>query len=158
MKSKLFAKGKSWRNRAESGFTTTVQAIYYTVLLFLFFAYIFDFGGAGYIATVGTEAARLAAQDAAKNIDRQAFLDNQEIRLSPDAKARAEELVGSATAGSVAVVDVRVNSQATRDVIAVYATARADMPILGSLIGLGPITFPIEAFAEPAYGINEPGQ
>src|SRR5512133_3804891 len=65
------------RVRVESGYTVTIQAIYYTVLLFIFFALIFDFGNAGYVATVGTEAARLAAQDAAKNIDQQAFIDNQ---------------------------------------------------------------------------------
>ncbi len=158
MNSHFLAKVKLWRCRAESGYTVTVQAIYYTIMLFMFFALIYDFGGAGYVATVGTEAARLAAQDAAKHIDQQAFIDSQEVRLSPDAVARAQQLVNSATAGNVQVTSVTINSLSARDVIAVYATARAPMPVLGSLFGIQPIIFPIAAFAEPAYGINQEGQ
>ena len=62
--------------------------------------------------------------------------------------------------GKVTVTSVRVNPIDERgvDVIAVYATATANMPVLGSLFGLGSITFPIQAFAEPAYGIDEEGQ
>jgi hypothetical protein len=142
----------------ESGYTVTVQAIYYTMLLFMFFALIFDFGNAGYVATVATNSARLAAQDAAKNVDQEAFINDQEIRLSPDALTRAQELVSSATKGQVTVTEVTINHLATRDVIAVYASATAQMPVLGSLFGLGAITFPIQAFAEPAYGIDQEGQ
>ena len=146
--------------KAESGYTVTVQAIYYTVLLFMFFALIFDFGNAGYVATVATNAARLAAQDAAKNIDADAFINNQEVRLSADALERAQELVNDATDGRVKVTEVTKNYIEARgvDVIAVYASATAAMPVLGSLFGIGSITFPVQAFAEPAYGINQEGQ
>jgi hypothetical protein len=144
--------------RAESGYTVAVQAIYYTVLLFIFFALIFDFGNAGYVATVATNAARLAAQDAAKNVDQEAFINNQEVRLSADALARAQELVSDSTKGQVKVNSVAINHLSTRDVIAVYASATAAMPVLGSLFGIGSITFPVQAFAEPAYGINQEGQ
>ncbi len=148
----------AWRVAIESGYTVTVQAIYYTVMLFMFFALIYDFGGAGYVATVGNEAARLAAQDAAKHIDQQAFLNTQEVRLSNDALQRAQQLVNSATAGNVQITSITINHLATRDVIAVYGTAKANMPVLGSLFGMPPIYFPIAAFAEPAYGINQEGQ
>lgn len=144
--------------KAESGYTVTVQAIYYTVLLFIFFALIFDFGNAGYVATVATNAARLAAQDAAKNVDQEAFINYQEVRLSADALARAQELVGDSTKGQVIVNSVAINHLSTRDVIAVYASATAAMPVLGSLFGIGSITFPVQAFAEPAYGIDQEGQ
>ena len=144
--------------RAESGYTVTVQAIYYTVLLFIFFALIFDFGNAGYVATVATNAARLAAQDAAKNVDQEAFINNQEVRLSADALARAQELVSDSTNGQVSVTSVAINHLSTRDVIAVYASATAAMPVLGSLFGIGSISFPVQAFAEPAYGIDQEGQ
>jgi hypothetical protein len=156
---------KMWRRtiqrygrKAESGYTVTVQAIYYTVLLFMFFALIYDFGNAGYVATTATNAARLAAQDAAKNIDRDAFINNQEVRLSADALTRAQELVGDSTNGQVSVTSVTINHLSTRDVIGVYASATAAMPVLGSLFGIGSVTFPIQAFAEPAYGIDQEGQ
>ncbi len=146
--------------KAESGYTVTVQAIYYTVLLFIFFALIFDFGNAGYIATVATNAARLAAQDAAKNVDQEAFINDQEVRLNADALVRAQELVNDATDGKVKVTEVTKNYLEARgvEVIAVYASATAEMPVLGSLFGIGSITFPVQAFAEPAYGIDQEGQ
>jgi hypothetical protein len=147
-----------WRVKAEAGFTVSVQIIYYTVILFVFFALIFDFGNAGYVATVATNSARLAAQDAAKNIDPDAFINNQEVRLSPDALTQAQTLVDDATDGRVKVTGVTVNRLDARDVIAVYASATAAMPVLGSLFGIGSITFPVQAFAEPAYGINQEGQ
>ena len=148
------------RKRAESGYTVTIQAIYYTVLLFIFFALIYDFGNVGYVATVATNATRLAAQDAAKNIKWEAFVSDQKVILSPDAPARAQELVNDATGGRVKVTEVTKNYLEARgvEVIAVYASATAEMPVLGSLFGLGSITFPVQAFAEPAYGIDQEGQ
>ena len=141
--------------RAESGYTVTIQAIYYTVLLFIFFALIYDFGNVGYIATVATNASRLAAQDAAKNIDQQAFIEDQEVILSSDATDRAQQLVSSATEGKVQVTQVTLLEGGRY--IAVYASATAQMPVLGSLFGLWSVTFPVQAFAEPAYGIGNYG-
>ena len=65
----------------ESGYTVTVQAIYYVFVLYLFFALIYDFGQAGYVFTVASNAARMAAQDAAKNIDEDIFVIDQEVRF-----------------------------------------------------------------------------
>jgi hypothetical protein len=149
------------RKRAESGYTVAIQAIYYTVLLFIFFALIYDFGNVGYIATVATNATRLAAQDAAKNIDRDAFVYSQQVILNPDAPARAQELVDDATGGKVKITrspEIKHIDSRGVDVIVVYASATAEMPVLGSLFGIGSITFPVQAFAEPAYGIDQEGQ
>lgn len=160
MNSKQSEIAKRWRVKAEAGFTVTVQIIYYTVILFVFFALIFDFGNAGYVATVATNSARLAAQDAAKNIDPDAFISNQEVLLSPDALIQAQMLVDDATDGKVKVTEVTKKYIEARgvEVIAVYASATAEMPVLGSLFGIGSITFPVQAFAEPAYGIDQEGQ
>ena len=147
-----------WTVKVESGFTVAVQAVYYTVILFVFFALIFDFGNAGYVATVANNAARLAAQDAAKNIDQNAFLNSQEIRLAPNALARAQDLVNNATGGIVHVTSVSISHLVLRDVIEVKASAVAQMPVLGSLFGIGSVTFPVQAYGEPAYGIDEEGQ
>jgi hypothetical protein len=151
---------KQWKRCAESGFTVTIQAIYYTVLLFIFFGLIYDVGNAGYVATIATNAARMAAQDAAKNVDPQAFLDNQEVRLNDHAKDDAQDLVDRMTNGIVTLTSVDIVNLPSRgvDVIAVKGNAVARMPVLGSLFGFGSLTIPVEAYAEPAYGISEEGQ
>jgi hypothetical protein len=146
------------RRRAESGFTVTIQAIYYVLLLFFFFALIFDLGGAGYVYSISSNAVRMAAQDAAKNIDEQAFLTNQEVRLSNDALARAQALVSGMTGGHATITSLTINHQLVRDVIVVRANATASLPVLGSLCGLESVTIPVEGYAEPAYGISREGQ
>ncbi|MCL5997318.1 MAG: hypothetical protein M1546_14865 [Chloroflexi bacterium] len=149
---------KQFRREAESGFTVTIQAIYYTVLLFIFFALIFDFGNAGFVFTVASNATRLAAQDAAKNIDEEAFINDQEIRLQSDALTRAQEMVTGLAGDRVTVTNVTISRLEQRDVIVVQAIALANMPVLGNMFGLSSVSFPVEAFAEPAYGISEEGQ
>ena len=36
--------------------------------------------------------------------------------------------------------------------------AIAALPVLGSLFGLNSVTIPVEAYAEPAYGLSQEGQ
>jgi len=146
------------KRKAESGFSIAIQSIYYVSLLFIFFGLIFDLGNAGYVYTIASNAARMAAQDAAKNIDEQAFLDEQEIRLSDGAMARAQAIVSGMTDDKVAVTQLSINHLSSRDVIVVKVMAVADMPILGSVMGLSPITIRVDAYAEPASGISEEGQ
>ena len=149
---------KLWRRRAESGFDISIQAIYYVSSLFLFFALIYDIGGAGYLYTVASNVTRLAAQDAAKNLDVDAFLNNQEVRLSADALIRAQDLVTGMTEGQVSVTSVSISRQQERDVIMVRAAVTARMPVLGSVFGMHSLVIPVEGYAEPAYGIDEEGQ
>lgn len=147
------------RRKAESGFfTVTIQAIYYVMLLFLCFALIYDFGGAGYVFTIASNAVRMAAQDAAKNIDVDTFLTNQEIRLSGDAMDRAQEFVNGMGEGHVTITSLSINRLDTRDVIVVEGNVVANMPVLGSMFGLGAITIQVQGYAEPAYGIGAEGQ
>jgi hypothetical protein len=146
------------RYRLESGYTVTIQAVYYTVLLFIFFALIFDMGNVGFVFTIASNSARMAAQDAAKNIDLDAFINSQEIRLRPDALDRAQQMVNGMTGGKVSVTELTINHLQTRDVITVKVSAVADMPVLGSLFGLHSVTIPLDAYAEPAYGISAEGQ
>lgn len=144
--------------QAESGFTITIQAIYYVFLLFFFFALVYDFGNVGYVQSIASNAVRVAAQDAAKEIDVQFFLDTQEVRLSNDALSRAQAVVNGMTGGKVIVNSVSVNRLQFRDVIVVQATATAQMPVIGSVFGINAVTMPVEAFAEPAFGISFEGQ
>ena len=143
---------------SESGFTITIQALYYTVLLFMFFALIYDFGNVGYVQSIGNNAVRVAAQDAAKNIDPQVFVDTQEIRLNGDALTDAQNVVNGLTGNKVKINSISVARGQTRDVIMVNATATARLPIIGSLFGINSINLPLVAYAEPAYGIQTEGQ
>ena len=77
---------------AERGYTVTFQATYYVFLLFMFAGLIYDFGGLGLAVSIASNATRLAAQDAAKNIDLQTYVDTQQIRLSGDALTAAQNL------------------------------------------------------------------
>jgi hypothetical protein len=149
---------RSFLKKAESGFSVTIQAIYYVYLLFFFFALVYDFGNVGYVQTIATNAARVAAQDAAKEIDVQTFLDTQEVRLSADALDRAQGVVDGMTAGQVTINSIAVNNLKFRDVIVVRGTATAQMPIIGSIFGINNVQIPVEGFAEPAFGISFEGQ
>jgi len=144
------------KRMAEAGYTVAIQSIYYTVLIFTFFAFIFDFGNVGYVYTISSNSARLAAQDAAKNVDMQWFIDNQEIRLSPDALTRAQEFVSGMTDGKMTVTEVSLSPD--KHFITLRAVAYAGLPVLNSLFGLQPVEIPVQAFAQPAYGISEEGQ
>ncbi len=146
------------KRMAESGYTVAFQSIYYTILLFIFFALIFDFGNVGYAYTVTSNAARLAAQDAAKNIDPEAFINDQEIRLGANAIERAQELVSGMTDGKLQVTELTISRLDRRDVIIVRAMSYASLPVLSSLFGMQPVPIPVSAYAEPAYGISEEGQ
>jgi len=157
MKTLLRAGTRRWR-RAESGYTVTVQAVYYVSLLFLFFALIYDFGNAGYIYTITSNAARLAAQDAAKNIDEEAFFNDQEVRLSEDALTRAQAVADGITGGQMTVTTVEISRLSERDVIVVRGLATVNLPVLGAVLGLTSVTLGVDGYAEPAYGINEEGQ
>ncbi|MCL4505278.1 MAG: hypothetical protein M1434_12155 [Chloroflexi bacterium] len=148
---------KNWR-KAEAGYTITFQAVYYTVMLFVFFALIYDFGGLGYTFSVTSNVARLAAQDAAKDVDTSTFVTDQQIRLSPDALTRAQAYVDGMTNGQMTITSLTINHLDTRDVIALEAYTTVNLPVLHSLFGMPPITLWISAYAEPAYGISQEGQ
>ena len=144
--------------KAESGYTVTIQAIFYIFLLFMFLAFVFDFGLVGYMTSIATSSMRVAAQDAAKNIDVETFINTQEIRLAPDALAQAQQTVSNMSGGSVQVTQVVVNHQITYDAIVVQGKVNCPLPLLGSVFGLQAVVVPVQAYAEPAYGISQEGQ
>ena len=149
---------RKWRIRAESGLVVTIQAIYYVLLLFAMFALVYDFGAVSYAASIAANSVRVAAQDAAKNIDEEAFINYQTIRLSNDALARAQDVVDGMSGGNVHVTSISITSLKRHEVITIQAQATVELKVLGSLIGLNQATVPVEAYAEPAYGISEEGQ
>lgn len=146
------------RRKLEAGYTVTFQAIFYVFLLFAFLAFVYDFGYAGYMTSIATAAMRAAAQDAVKNIDENLFLDEQEIRLADDALDRARQVASDTSGGNVWVLKAEVSHLQTRDVIVLTGHVDVDLHLLGSIFGLKTIIIPVQAYAEPAYGINQEGQ
>lgn len=148
----------SVRLKVESGYTITIQAIFYIFLLFIFLAFVFDFGLVGYLYSIATASMKVAAQDAAKNIDTTVFVNTQQIRLSDGALGIAQQEVTNMSGGKVQVLSLYVSHLATRDVIVITGHVDCPLPLLGSLFGLKMIIVPVQAYAEPAYGINQEGQ
>jgi hypothetical protein len=148
----------AWRRKAESGFTISIQSIFYILMLFIFFALIYDFGNVGYAFSMASNVARLAAQDAAKNIDEDTFLNLQEIRLAADALERAQEMVDGMTNSRMVIDTLTISRLQTRDVIMLQAHVVVQLPVLNAALGIDSVTIPIEGYAEPAYGISEEGQ
>jgi hypothetical protein len=146
------------KRRLESGYTVTFQAILYIFLLFTFLAFVYDFGYAGYMTAIATASMRAAAQDAAKNIDVNLFLNDQVIRLADDATDRARQVASDTSGGKVQVLSAEVRSLPTRDIIVVTGHVDVDLHLLGSIFGFKTIIIPVEAFAEPAYGADIEGQ
>lgn len=146
------------QKKLEAGYTITFQAIIYVFLLFAFLSFVYDFGYAGYMTSIATAAMRAAAQDAAKNIDVDLFADQQEIRLADDALDRARQVASDTSGGKVQVLSAEVSHLDTRDVIVLTGHVDVDLHLLGSIFGLKTIIIPIQAYAEPAYGINQEGQ
>lgn len=146
------------RLKAESGFTVTIQAVFYIFLLFIFLAFVFDFGLVGNLYSIATASMKVAAQDAAKNIDTTDFANTQEIRLSADALAVAQQEVSDMSGGKVQVLSLRISHLDTRDVIVITGHVDCPLPLLRSLFGLQMLIVPVQAYAEPAYGIDQEGQ
>ncbi len=152
------SKVTAFRLKAESGYTITIQAVFYTFLLFIFLAFVFDFGLVGNLYSIATASMKVAAQDAAKNIDTTVFATTQQIRLSNGALGIAQQEVTNMSGGKVQVLSLYVSHLATRDVIVITGHVDCPLPLLGSLFGLKMIIVPVQAYAEPAYGINQEGQ
>ena len=147
-----------FRHKIESGYTITIQAVFYTFLLFIFLAFVFDFGLVGYLYSIATASMKVAAQDAAKNIDTTYFANTQQIRLTDGALGIAQQEVTNMSGGKVQVLSLYVSHLTTRDVIVITGHVDCPLPLLGSLFGLKMIIVPVQAYAEPAYGISQEGQ
>ena len=153
------------RRHAESGVTVSIQSIYYIFILFLFFALIYDFGSVAYTASAARSVAQMAANYAAKAVDSNVFLANQEVRLNEDgARTSAENYVNVIAPGHGAPhIDLdagspKVVSVGPRDLVKVEGSVKARTPFLGYLFGINEIEIQVEGYAEPAFGAGAEGQ
>jgi len=152
------SKKRQFLRKCESGIDTGFQAIWYIHLMVILLAFVWEFGRLAYIHSICLNAARVAAQDAAKDIDKSKFLSDQVIELKNEAQGNAESKFRELTDISVPVNVELVNAADTGRSRFVHVTT--DVPV--KLIMLGnlfndqvPVIVHIEAYAEPAYGIDE---
>jgi Flp pilus assembly protein TadG len=151
--------------RAESGAGgITFQVVGYTYLLVILLGLVYDFGTMAFAQTALRTAVVTSAQELARrNVDRTAFLNEQEVRLKQDqltvgnAQGIADDVVGRSTTlypPRVTIVNVSMSSDLYRDTVLVEGRTTVNMPVLGNMLGIPPITMVTRAEASPEFGIN----
>ncbi|MCX6017180.1 MAG: hypothetical protein NTZ50_01525 [Chloroflexi bacterium] len=138
---------------AECGFSTTVQGLFYVVLLWWCFGLVYDLGGAAWLSARLRSAAMSAAQDGAKELDTAAFYRTDALQLNYDAaRARAQAVFAQQMTGLDSAIDVSVQSGVLRDFVVVNARVRAPMRVM-SVFGLHDLTLTTSFAAEAVPGI-----
>jgi hypothetical protein len=152
--------------KCESGMDVTFTAMSYTMLLLALLALVYEFGRLTYISSVSYNAARVAAQEAAKNIDWQLFQSSQEIFFTDQSLVTAQTTYDALTdtvipppiPGKFEVYRTKLpNGQ---KFIRIQVQTMVTLPVLDSLslASIPPVMLTVEAYAEPAYGIDEETQ
>ncbi len=152
--------------QAECGVDTMFAGMWYTVLLFVMFVVLMEFGNTMYTTSSAYNAARAAAQDAAKKVDRDEFLQNQVVVLnSGSAEAIARDTFENIyTSLPLSLVVIAHPDATNMRYVEVAVEIEFTYPILNSLLGngfgtlVGNSTAKISAFAEPAFGIDDEQQ
>lgn len=143
------------RRRSEAGFTSTVQGLFYVVLLWWCFGLVFDLGGAAFLSARLRSAAMAAAQDGAKLLDIHEMYRTNGMQLADSsARSRAQAVFAQRMAGVSAAATVRIESGALRDFVIVDAQAIAPMRVLGAL-GFPDLTLRAHFAAEAVPGIED---
>jgi molecular chaperone DnaK (HSP70) len=153
--------------RAQTGLGVTYTAMWYTLILFMLFAMVFDFGRVAYISSVSYNAARVAAQEAAKEVDPNRSVYEQEVFLVTQAvHDRGIDtynlLTDNVIPAPLAIPDVSsFTTPQGRTFVRVEVKTVAKLAMLNGLLGdlnatlIPPIQLTVEAYAEPSYGIDE---
>ena len=148
---------KCFRLRAycyEQGFSTTVQGLFYVVLLWWCFGLIYDLGGAAYLAARLRSATMLAAQDGAKELDLVEFYRTDGVQIAAgNARSRARAAFARQMTGIESEVVVSVQSGALRDFVVVNARTTAPMRIM-RIFGLRDLVLRTQFSAEAVHGIE----
>jgi hypothetical protein len=137
----------------ERGQSITVMLILLIPLLVLVIGLVYDLGNVAAAQTIAQDAADLAAQDAAKQIDAEHFAATQEVILSPDALWYASFWVDYMTGGAMDVTNLYTTPDG-QVVLEGQVTVRTRL--LG-MIGLPAIRRRVVAVARPRFGAQKEG-
>ena len=137
----------------ERGQSIVVMLLLLIPILVLVIGLVYDLGNVAAAQTIAQDAADLAVQDAAKQIDLAHFVDTQEVILAPDAVRVASWWVDYMTDGRMQLLDL-------------YTTAEGQIVLTGQvvvkarflgMVGIPVIRRRVVAIARPRYGAQKEG-
>lgn len=142
----------------EQGQALLLQTILSVLLLVLVIGLVYDLGAVALAQARAQDAADLAVQDAAKELNVVRFTAGQEVTLSQNALVRAQTRLAEYSAGQVHLTGLQLVKP---------DPAHTGIRLTGELIirtrflhllGLNTITRRVSAIAVPAFGIAGEGQ
>ncbi len=139
--------------RDESGQSFALMLVLLVLVLVLVIGLVNDLGRVATAQTIAQDAADLAVQDAAKQIDVEHFAATQEIVLAPDAVHVAAYWADWMTEGRMQVTDLYTTLDGQ---IVLEGQVEIETDFLG-MIGISKIYRRVVAVARPRYGIQQEG-
>jgi uncharacterized membrane protein len=136
----------------ERGQSLVVMLLLLVPVLVLIIGLVHDLGNVAAAQTIAQDAADLAVQDAAKQIDLDHYLATQEILLAPDALAIASWWVDQATGGQMQVLSL----YATESDVVLEGQVTVRTRFLDT-IGIPVIHRRVVAVARPRFGAQGEG-
>jgi len=140
--------------RDQRGQSYTTMFLLALPLLIVIIGMVYDLSNVAIAQTMAQNAADLAAQEAAKQINVGHFLAHQQIVLAPEALAIANATVAAMTDGQMTVRNLQLLDGGRR--IYLEGEVRVHTLIL-PLIGISEVRREVRAVAEPAFGIQQEG-
>lgn len=137
----------------ERGQSIVVMLLLLIPILILVIGLVYDLGNVAAAQTVAQDAADLAAQDAAKQIDVQHFLETQEVVLAPDAVWVASWWVDYVTAGRMQLLNLYTTAEGQ---IVLKGQVAVDTRFLG-VVGIPTVRRQVLAIARPRFGAQNEG-
>ena len=160
--------------QSETGLDVTFTAIGYIILMFIMLTMVHDFGRIAYVSSVSYNAARAAAQEAAKQVDVNAFLSGQEIVFNTQVNNAAWQKYDEMTNGVIPPLlpPFQVDTHNIRDgqkMVRIEVHTMVSFSTLNGFLSayhgdsepptiIPPVELTVEAYAEPAFGINKETQ
>lgn len=136
----------------ERGQSLTVMLLLLIPLLVLVIGLVYDLGNVAAAQTIAQDVADLAAQDAAKQIDVEHFLDTQEMILAPNAYDVAAWWVDYMTDGQMEVLSLYTDEGQ----VVLEGAVTIQTRFLG-MVGIPTIDREVVATARPRFGAQEEG-
>jgi len=137
----------------ERGQSIVVMLLLLIPILVLVIGLVYDLGNVAAAQVIAQDAADLAVQDAAKQIDIERFIATQEVVLGPDALYVATWMVSQATRGQM-------------QVLRLYTTPEGEIVLEGQVsvrtrflrvVGFPDIRRRVVAIARPRFGAQREG-
>ena len=142
------------RENDESGQSFTIMLLVILPVLLLVLGISHDLGNVAAGVTVAQNAADLGAQEAAKLVDVDYFIQWEEVRLRPEAGVVAQQVADDLTGGAFRVDWVHAEG----NLVLVEGRVSVRTPFLHTFLGISHVTRPVQGVAETAHGSESEGE